>query len=212
MARTPTRKPNAERRTETRANLLAAASTVVARRGYHSASVDEIAAEAGYSPGAVYAHFAGKEDLFLELVGEHLDRQIERYTDASIDARNARAGADEWIEYLDREPEYFQVFISFWDYATRNDALRPLLAERLAQLREVSARLIIAGAEAQGLKLAPGVADRLALFVTALGNGIALQRQADPSSVPDDFFGTTLVQVFGALAAGSSQQESGRKG
>jgi AcrR family transcriptional regulator len=203
------RQPNAERKAQTRAELLSAASAVVARRGDHTPAVDEVASEAGYSAGALYAHFGSKEQLFLDLVEEHLAYQIQRYTDAAaepgdgvgdIDER-AHAGATEWIDYLEREPEYFQVFISFWDYAVRDKKLRPLLAERFAQLRQVTGQLIAAGAEARGVHVEPEVADQLALFVTSLGNGIALQRQADPDSVPPDFFGTMLAQIFSALAA-----------
>jgi AcrR family transcriptional regulator len=50
-----------ERQEQTRELLLAAASVVFARRGYHEASVEEVAAEAGFSKGAVYSNFAGKQ-------------------------------------------------------------------------------------------------------------------------------------------------------
>ncbi len=42
-----------------------AARTVFLRRGFHGASLDEIAEEAGYTKGAVYSNFAGKDDLYL---------------------------------------------------------------------------------------------------------------------------------------------------
>ena len=54
-----------ERRLITRAQLLDAAERVFARGGLLGASVDAIALEAGYSTGAVYSNFKGKEDLFL---------------------------------------------------------------------------------------------------------------------------------------------------
>lgn len=56
----------------TRADLLAAAGRVIAARGYEGASVGDIAAEAGYTKGAVYAHFGSKEEVFLALAREHL--------------------------------------------------------------------------------------------------------------------------------------------
>ena len=54
-----------ERKEETRGELIDAAAKVFARRGFHGASLDQIAAEAGYSTGAIYWHFSGKDDLFL---------------------------------------------------------------------------------------------------------------------------------------------------
>src|SRR5947209_15559982 len=58
---------------EPRDELLSAALRVFARRGYRDARVDEIAAEAGYSKGALYWHFSGKEELFLALLAERID-------------------------------------------------------------------------------------------------------------------------------------------
>ena len=54
----------------TRAELLAAAARVFAARGFEGASVGDIAAEAGYTKGALYAHFGSKGDLFLDLARE----------------------------------------------------------------------------------------------------------------------------------------------
>ena len=53
-----------ERQREERAALiLRAASDLLIEKGYHDASMDEIAARAGISKGALYLHFAGKEAL-----------------------------------------------------------------------------------------------------------------------------------------------------
>jgi len=58
---------------ETQARLLNAAEEVFVRDGYEAAQLDEIAARAGRSKGAVYTHFKSKEDLFLALF-EHRTR------------------------------------------------------------------------------------------------------------------------------------------
>src|SRR5439155_17859253 len=58
---------------EARDELLTAALRVFARRGYRQAGVDEIAAEAGYSKGALYWHFSGKEELLEALLEERID-------------------------------------------------------------------------------------------------------------------------------------------
>src|SRR5437763_4351759 len=61
---------------EARDELLTAALRVFARRGYREAGVDEIAAEAGYSKGALYWHFSSKQDLLLTLVEERIDAPL----------------------------------------------------------------------------------------------------------------------------------------
>src|SRR6478736_9372799 len=67
-----TRAARAEGR-HAREELLTAAVHVFARRGYDQAGVDEIAAEAGYSKGALYWHFSGKQELLLALLEERID-------------------------------------------------------------------------------------------------------------------------------------------
>ena len=62
-----------ERQEQTREQLVEAAARVFARRGYHRATVDEIAAEAGFTIGALYSNFETKEKLFLAIA----DRQVE---------------------------------------------------------------------------------------------------------------------------------------
>ena len=82
------RMTQAERREETREQVLAAAARVFAARGFHATSLDAIAEEAGFSRGAVYYNFADKEELFLEL----LDR---RCAERAQDLREVFADTDD---------------------------------------------------------------------------------------------------------------------
>src|ERR671935_2790472 len=116
-----TRKEAQER---TRQRLLAAAAKVFARRGYHRATVDEIASEAGFTIGAVYSNFAGKEELFLALA----DRQVEQRV-AEIRAlgeaaeRGDQPGAEaaaQFREFLQRDPDWPLLFYEFWSFGVRN--------------------------------------------------------------------------------------------
>ena len=63
---------------ETQARLLAAAEEVFVRDGYEAAQLDEIAARADRSKGAVYTHFKSKEDLFLALFEHRTISYIDR--------------------------------------------------------------------------------------------------------------------------------------
>ena len=63
---------------ETQARLLAAAEAVFLRDGYEAAQLDEIAARADRSKGAVYTHFKSKEDLFLALFEHRTTSYIDR--------------------------------------------------------------------------------------------------------------------------------------
>ena len=56
---------------ETRKRLLRAAADVFAERGYDGTRVADIAAAAGVSNGALYAHFASKADLIVDALRTH---------------------------------------------------------------------------------------------------------------------------------------------
>jgi len=60
----------------TRHRLLAAAETVFARNGFEAARLEDIAALAGYTRGAFYAHFEGKEDIFFALLEQWVAERI----------------------------------------------------------------------------------------------------------------------------------------
>ena len=65
------------RRQQTRDHLLEAAARVFGERGYHGASLDDIAAAAGFTKGAVYSNFKSKEDLFLALLESRFASELE---------------------------------------------------------------------------------------------------------------------------------------
>ena len=65
----------ARRREMTREHLMDAAATVFARDGFHAASLDDVAALAGFTKGAVYSNFKSKDDLFLAVFDHRLNRE-----------------------------------------------------------------------------------------------------------------------------------------
>jgi AcrR family transcriptional regulator len=76
----------AERTQTTVAVLLGAARDLFARDGYAATSLDEIVMRAGLTKGAIYHHFAGKQDLFRAVYEQELQRMI-----AMIEGRASRA-------------------------------------------------------------------------------------------------------------------------
>lgn len=198
-----TRLTREQRKALTRDLLLDAGAKVFARRGFHGASVEEIAEEAGFSTGALYSNFSGKEDLFLALLDEEIAEDVRKYGDIFERARDldeqARGGADEWMRELQRDPEHFALFIEFWAYAARDPELRRRFATRFGAFREAFGRMVETGAADLGVELEPGVAQQLGTVVNALGNGMALEKIADPDAVPDELLGSVLSFLFQAL-------------
>src|SRR5256885_1958970 len=79
MPSTRRRLSRQEKQAQTRVRLLRSAELVFAERGFFAASLDEIAARAGFSIGAVYSNFESKGDLFLALFEEHAAGQVRDY-------------------------------------------------------------------------------------------------------------------------------------
>ena len=79
MTATPDARPRGARlpRQARRRQLLGAAQEVFVSQGYHAAAMDEIAERAGISKPVLYQHFPGKQDLYLALLDESVDRLIE---------------------------------------------------------------------------------------------------------------------------------------
>jgi AcrR family transcriptional regulator len=192
-----------EQKALTRRRLLDAAEVVFAQRGFHGASVDEIAREAGATTGALYSNFSGKEDLFLAMFERSAQADVRDYaeifTTQATPEEQTRAVADLWMRILRERPNYFPLVIEFWAYAMREPRLRDPLAERFRTLRAASARLVTQGAERHGISLSPEFAQRLGLLITALGNGLALEKLLDPDAIADETYGDLLTLIFGAF-------------
>ena len=171
-----------ERRERTREDLLAAATRLFAARGFGGASIDDVAKEAGYTSGAIYANFAGKEDLFLSAFEHQIARHVREVTSAVDEAedRNA-AAARQWMDFLDASPDLFLLFVEYWAYAVRDPERRAAFAERFGTFREATARMLGRDPE-----------DDVVIAVNALVYGIAFQRLAEPEAVGDDTFANAL--------------------
>ena len=194
-----------EQKALTRRRLLDGAEAVFARSGFHGASVEEIAREAGATSGALYSNFASKEDLFLALFEERIATDVGDYSQIVADGatleQQARGAADHWMGILRQRPDYFPLLIEFWAYAIREPQLRVRLAERFAALRSASARLVLQGAQRQGFPPNAEAGEFVGQLINALGNGLALEKLTDPDAVPDGLFGDMLVVIFQAFEA-----------
>ncbi len=188
-------------RANTRERLLRAARSVFARSGFHGASVEEIASEAGFSTGALYSNFNGKEDLFLVLMEREIDEHAREISEA-VRARasmteRATGGARQWMTMIERDPELLLLFMEFWAYGVRDPQVRPKVAAQFAQIRRLLTKLIADGVRDFDLEL-DVPAEQLAVAIDALADGIARQKLADPDAVPDELMGRVLSLLFAA--------------
>lgn len=197
MAKVLTRR---EKQQRTRERLIDAAAKVFARRGYHPASVEEIAAEAGFSTGAVYSNFDGKEALFLALADREVAErvgEIRAVADAAEGGADANAeAAEQFRRFLEQDPDWPLLFYEFWSFGVRNARIREEFATRRQAVRDALAETLERVAAEAGFELR-FPAPTLATAISATLNGLAFERAADPESIPQE----VLAEFVSAIVA-----------
>jgi AcrR family transcriptional regulator len=189
-----------QRQQQTREELVAAAAKVFARRGYHPATVEEIAAEAGFSTGAVYSNFESKEKLFLALADREVGERVKeiRAVGDAVEGKGEPSveAADQFRAFLERDPDWPLLFYEFWSLSVRDPGLQVELAKRRKTVRDALAGTLERVAKALGFELrfpAPVIATAIAASL----NGLAFERAADPEALPDEVFAEFITAVLG---------------
>jgi AcrR family transcriptional regulator len=188
------------RRQQTRDYLLDAAQRVFAERGFHAATLDEVAAAAGFTKGAVYSNFKNKEDLFLALIEAAYAREmaaLKETIEGSEVPPEARLGDFVGLirAEVDRSPENWgALFLEFTLYALRN----PTARERLNALERADidaiAEIITSHGHREG-----ATAQRSARIIFALFRGLSMMRVADPDAAGEDLLEEAIAFVSRAL-------------
>jgi len=173
----------ARRREMTRRHLLDAAALVFARDGFHGASLDDVAATAGFTKGAVYSNFKSKEDLFLALLDDRLAREHEGVNAAlrapHVDGRSEQLPRVQHVLEQLWDDEWTALYLEFVLYAKRNPAARERLARTFRQEYETAQQELSTAYEL--IDGTPNFAiPLLARVSVALFEGIALLRLVDP--------------------------------
>ena len=192
------------RRAMTRQHLLDAAAIVFARNGFHGSTLDEVAATAGFSKGAVYSNFKSKDDLFLELFHERVDRQFAVVSEAlDTGSHDHSEQFPRILQLLRSDPfpwdgSFVTLWLEFVLYARRNPDAQKKLAASAQRARVQVQALIEHEYEAAGVSPKYPTAD-LAEIGMALFNGLGIDRLVDPSAVTDQMLDTTLSFLFDAM-------------
>jgi AcrR family transcriptional regulator len=174
-------------REETRQRLFEAAAGVFEEQGIGGASVEAIAAAAGFTRGAFYSNFATKEDLILAMLADHVAQTTRRYLELLVSHRSPadfvaalRAMDRSTQDPLGRSP---LLHIELVLYAARSAGRRPELIEPLRARRQVVADIVRATAGATDLD-----PDRVGAMLVAMEDGFRVHRLIDPDSTPADSF------------------------
>jgi AcrR family transcriptional regulator len=171
-----------------------------------------VAAEAGFTTGAVYSAFGGKAELFLAVLDERIEERARGMVEAARGAANpeagARAVARQWLETLRREPDWTLLLIEFWLYAARDAERHKEVIERHRRPLQAAMRAM-EGIVAQHPEYGPllPLID-LARASSAIGHGFALEKLLDPDGVSDELL-EWMFSLFFTAAVPIHEERAG---
>lgn len=173
----------AESKARTRDALLASARRVFAEKGFHAATVEEIASGAGFTRGAFYANFADKHEAFWA-VAEDEDAALFRDLEPELGTDQdwaALSVLDRWFRRLFEDQPLEQAFAEVQSLGAEDDRRR--LVELYAANRRRIAVVVGEQAEERGVVLAATPHDLASVFL-AIADGLRVQRRLDRDAVP----------------------------
>ncbi|MEU5992006.1 TetR/AcrR family transcriptional regulator [Spirillospora sp. NPDC047418] len=189
-------------REEVRRRLLDEAVRVFTERGYDDARIEDIAHAAGFTKGAVYSNFGGKQGLFGAVLGRGAEdelatviAEIDRTADAdTMIERVAGLIADRIVTDTGRG----QLGLEFAARASRDERTRAVLAPMRRAQRDTAARAIAEVTDRTGGT--PAVTAELAgLILHCLTNGLVNEHLADPEAVTAEVIEQAFTAALTAL-------------
>jgi AcrR family transcriptional regulator len=204
-ARSRTRQ--AERTRATRRKLLDAAKRIFAQDGFEAARLEDIAAGAGYTRGAFYAHFKSKEDIFFALFEEWVRERIESF--ASI----ARRHSDPVEKLMALRTHYAElatdrrlvlISMEFKQFALRHPEAHARLRSRHRRIRASFGELF---SEIMGVlgKNIPIDYPAASACLGAVSQGLLLEHLLDPKTLSDGDVRRVLGLFFDSIFSGCAQ-------
>lgn len=190
-----------EQRVRNQKELLAAAVRVFAERGIAGASLDEVAAEAGLTKGAVYSNFANKEELVIQVLWQQIaspeNIEAERLAASSASTEELiNTYGDLWAATLrsGTRDAYSRVALEFMAHALRDPALREEYRDFVFPPMEMAESHQFAPEGSELAKLPAGLTLNL---VTALSIGLGSLSLISAEHSPPELFRVALRLLAG---------------
>ena len=178
-------------RDDTREKLFEAAARVFEEHGIGGASIETIAAAAGFSRGAFYSNFTSKDELIIAMLEDHVEQSARRHLDLLTRHRNLADFIDA-LKTMDRSRQdplgrspllHMEMIL----YVARAEKRRPDLAKRLRARRKLIADIVETASKNSGQNVALNPTWTGAILL-ALEDGFRLHRLIDPETTPADSF------------------------
>lgn len=196
------RRSREDQKADTRARLIECARRVFLRHGFHAATLEQIALEAGVTKGAVYSNFDSKAQLFLVVGETRMDQRLDGYRRVRATATRLEPLIREFVRIMirhDPDGRWASVVAEAWAVAASDEGFRRALIEQSARGNAVITDAV------QDLAVRAGAEFRLPMermntLCTALMRGLLLQRLLDPGTITKEVIEETLIAVIHSMA------------
>jgi AcrR family transcriptional regulator len=199
----PKRMTRAESRERTRRRLLDAAASSIAEKGFAATSVEDIAAQAGYTRGAFYSNFSSKSDLFVELLRfdhQNMQENLQKLRDAAPSSENLQVQLTLLYAQCYRDDNNYIIWAEARLHAMRDAKFRQHVNALCLQKRDMIAYLIEQSCKRLNVQL-PGPFSDHALAVIALIDGILYFNMTMPNDLSNASAEAILSNVFTRCSA-----------
>jgi AcrR family transcriptional regulator len=194
-------------RDDTRDKLFEAAARMFEEQGIGGASIEAIAAAAGFTRGAFYSNFKSKDELIIAMLEDHVEQSIRRNLDL-LDRHKKLADFIDALKNMDRSrqdplgrsPLLHMEMILF---VARAEKRRPDLAKRLRARRKLITDIVETTLKNSGRNGALNPTWTGAI-VLALEDGFRLHRLIDPETTPADSFLRAISDLQRAIGISSA--------
>ena len=187
--------------------LFEAAARLFEEQGIGGASIEAIAAAAGFTRGAFYSNFTSKDELIIAMLEDHVEQSIRRNLDL-LTRHKSLADFIDALKTMDRSRQdplgrspllHMEMIL----YVARAEQRRPELAKRLRARRKLIADIVETTLKNSGRNgaLNPGWT---AAIVLALEDGFRLHRLIDPETTPADSFLRAIGDLQRAIGVAST--------
>jgi len=188
------------KRARTRAALIRAAARLVAKKGFDATSLDNVAAEAGMTRGAIYGNFKNREDLFLAVAQTYWSPLAPPLTPGASFRRQMHELAAALVATLPERRLRAVGAASFQLFALTNKRLLARLAKTNADVYRAAAQRVTENARLDELPLPP---DKLVRVLHAMIDGLTFLHALTPHLI-DEY---VVIAAFDALAGHRSSSD-----
>ena len=186
-------KPKGDKRARTRAKLIEAAAQLIGEKGYEGASLDEIAARAGMTRGAIYGNFSSREELLFAFVESRWTPERPKLVPGAPLREQLRIIGQSVARSADLRRTAAVGALSFQIFLLTHEKMRRRMAGANKDLYAYIAKDLLRHVDERQL---PMPVETFVRTLHALSDGLTFCRFLEPEHYTDD----VIIAAFEALA------------